>query len=58
LLSENIAKRQEQGKVTGHFIDYSTSITDKPLPVRDISMGHTAPAHISHWVGYAAVGYD
>jgi hypothetical protein len=25
--------------------------------VADIGMGNTAPAKLTHWVGYAAVGY-
>ena len=58
LLSEDLAKAQELNSVSGHLIDYSTSISDKPLPVKDIGMGHTAPAQIRHWVGYAAVGYE
>jgi len=58
LLTEHLAEEHENEKATGYFIDYSTSISDKPLPVKDIGMGHTAPAHIRHWVGYAAIGYE
>jgi AmmeMemoRadiSam system protein B len=37
---------------------YSTSIANDPLPVSDLGMGVTAPAKLTHWVGYAAVGYE
>jgi len=36
---------------------YSTSIANQPVPVSDLGMGVTAPAKMTHWVGYAAVGY-
>ncbi|MGB8357331.1 MAG: AmmeMemoRadiSam system protein B [Bacteroidales bacterium] len=36
---------------------YSTSIANNPIPVSDLGMGVTAPAKLTHWVGYAAVGY-
>ena len=42
----------------GILLDYSTSIDQKPLPVEDLKMGHTAPANLHHWVGYAALGYQ
>jgi AmmeMemoRadiSam system protein B len=41
----------------GILLGYSTSITQKPLPVTDLGMGSTAGASIRHWVGYAAMGY-
>lgn len=41
----------------GELLGYSTSISQKPLPVEDLKMGTTAGAGISHWVGYAGVGY-
>jgi hypothetical protein len=43
--------------LTGVPAGYSTSIANKPLPVSDLGMGVTAPAKLTHWVGYAAVGY-
>ncbi len=43
--------------LTGMPIGYSTSIAEKPIPVTDLGMGVTAPAKLTHWVGYAAVGY-
>lgn len=43
--------------LTGIPVGYSTSIAGEPLPVTDIGMGNTAPARLTHWVGYAAVGY-
>ncbi len=41
----------------GTLIGYSTSISEKPIPVNDIKMGTTAKATIKHWVGYSAIGY-
>jgi AmmeMemoRadiSam system protein B len=43
--------------LSGKPVGYSTSIAGEPLPVADIGMGNTAPARLTHWVGYAAVGY-
>jgi len=42
---------------SGTLIGYSTSISQKPVPVSDIKMGTTAKATISHWVGYPGIGY-
>jgi len=42
----------------GTFVGYSTSNDHPALKVDDLNMGHTAPAHNRHWVGYAAVGYE
>ncbi len=57
LTSMYLTEYSEGDSLTGVFIDYSTSIANKPIPVKDILMGHTAPANIRHWVGYTAVGY-
>lgn len=43
--------------LTGIAVGYSTSLADNPIPLTDIGMGVTAPAKLTHWVGYAAVGY-
>jgi len=42
---------------SGQLIGYSTSISQKSIPVDDLKMGVTAKATIKHWVGYAGVGY-
>jgi AmmeMemoRadiSam system protein B len=42
---------------SGQLIGYSTSISQKPIPVDDLKMGVTAKATIKHWVGYAGLGY-
>ncbi|MBN1633638.1 MAG: AmmeMemoRadiSam system protein B [Ignavibacteria bacterium] len=44
-------------KLTGSHVGYATSIDRPHIPVDDLGMGTTAPANISHWVGYTAVGY-
>ena len=41
----------------GQLIGYSTSISEKPVPVNDLKMGTTAKAGIKHWVGYPGIGY-
>jgi AmmeMemoRadiSam system protein B len=43
--------------LTGTLVKYATSLDHPHIPVKDISMGETAPANINHWVGYAAIGY-
>lgn len=50
-LSENL-----KTKLSGTSLDYSTSLSDKHIPVDDLKMGTTAPAKLRHWVGYASVG--
>jgi AmmeMemoRadiSam system protein B len=47
----------EEAPLTGISAGYSTSIANRPIPVSDLGMGVTAPAKLTHWVGYAAVGY-
>ncbi len=56
LTAEQIAARQG-APLTGIAVGYSTSIDGEPIPVSDLGMGITAPAKLTHWVGYAAVGY-
>ena len=56
LTASEIANRQGI-RLTGIPIGYSTSIANQPLPVTDLGMGVTAPARLTHWVGYPAVGY-
>jgi len=48
---------QRSNPSSGQLIGYSTSISQKPVPVDDIKMGVTAKATIKHWVGYPAIGY-
>jgi hypothetical protein len=47
-----------EAPLKGLAVGYSTSIANQPVPVADIGMGVTAPAKLTHWVGYAAVGYE
>jgi AmmeMemoRadiSam system protein B len=47
----------EEAPLTGFAAGYSTSIANPPIPVSDLGMGLTAPAKLTHWVGYAAVCY-
>jgi len=42
----------------GTVIGYGSSLTNKPVPVKDLGLGVTAPAYDHHWVGYAAIRYD
>ncbi|HNX66712.1 MAG TPA: AmmeMemoRadiSam system protein B [Bacteroidales bacterium] len=44
--------------LNGRAIGYSTSIANDTIPVHDIGMGQTAPAKLTHWVGYPAVGFQ
>ena len=41
----------------GIELDYSTSISHPPIPVKDLKMGVTAPANLHHWVAYVSMGY-
>jgi AmmeMemoRadiSam system protein B len=57
LLTVYRISEMEQNPLTGIAVGYSTSIAGSPVPVSDLGMGLTAPAKLTHWVGYAAVGY-
>lgn len=46
-----------ENPLSGIPVGYSTSIAYRPVPVSDLGMGVTAPARLSHWVGYAAISY-
>ncbi len=48
----------EGASLDGKLLGYSTSIAHPFIPVDDLGMGHTAPAKLSHWVGYAAIGFE
>ena len=41
----------------GTSAGYMTSIDHPSLPVEDLGMGSTAPASLSHWVGYVGIFY-
>ncbi|MBE0679466.1 MAG: AmmeMemoRadiSam system protein B [Bacteroidales bacterium] len=57
LLTAYRIAEMEGAPLTGIASGYSTSIANSPIPVYDLGMGITAPAKLTHWVGYAAVGY-
>ena len=57
LLTACEISQAEGAPLTGISAGYSTSIAGTPIPVSDLGMGVTAPAKLTHWVGYAAVGY-
>ncbi|MDI3526052.1 MAG: hypothetical protein PWR03_235 [Tenuifilum sp.] len=57
LTALNLNKLQNGQALVGVPVGYSTSIENTQIPVEDLGMGHTAPANIRHWVGYAAVVY-
>lgn len=57
LTSLNLQEQLKVEPLQGQFVGYSTSIDHKPLPVSDLKMGTTAIAKLTHWVGYASVGY-
>jgi len=57
LLTAYRISEMEHYPLTGIAVGYSTSIANNPIPVSDLRMGLTAPAKLTHWVGYAAVGF-
>ena len=57
LASYHLNREFSASPLQGAFLDYSTSIDHHPIPVEDLEMGQTAPAHLSHWVGYTAAGF-
>jgi AmmeMemoRadiSam system protein B len=56
LTAYDIASAMEE-PLSGIPVGYSTSIANSPIPVSDLGMGVTAPAKLTHWVGYAAIGF-
>ncbi len=52
-----LQKDMGEDPLEGVSVGYFTSIDHDTIPVHDIGMGVTAPARLSHWVGYAAEGY-
>ena len=58
LFSYELNKELKGKELFGDFIEYSSSIENPTLDVKDLNMGTTAPANDHHWVGYAAVGYE
>ncbi len=43
------------GQAVGHPVAYATSMSAPELPVKELGIGATAPASLSHFVGYPAV---
>ena len=41
----------------GHPVAYGTSVGFPELPLREVSLGETAPANLYHWVSYPAVAF-
>jgi MEMO1 family protein len=58
LVSTHLQGRYSKVPLKGNFLDYSTSLRNPRLPVKDLGMGETAPAGMRHWVGYAAVSFS
>ena len=50
--------KSEGSMLNGRVIGYSTSLENDTIPVHDLGMGLTAPAKLTHWVGYPAVGFQ
>ncbi len=57
LTLSDLEKAMHSSPSSGTLLGYSTSISNKPIPVGDIKMGITAKADIKHWVGYTGIGY-
>ena len=58
----NVASRLNRAMtgrpMTGTLLDYGTSLGEVSLDLTAIpGLGTTAPNHLHHWVGYAAIGY-
>jgi AmmeMemoRadiSam system protein B len=58
----NVASRLtgalEARPLTGTLLDYGTSVSEASLDVEGLGgLGPTAPNHLHHFVGYAAIGY-
>jgi len=58
LAAWHLARLLDEPPLVGRRIDYATSIDGRQhIPVDDLGMGLTAPAHLRHWVGYVGVGF-
>jgi len=58
----NVASRVSEGltgrPLEGTLLDYGTSLGEVSLDLGSVpGLGTTAPNHLHHWVGYAAIGF-
>jgi MEMO1 family protein len=58
LCSMHLQKNGSKKLLNGKLLDYTTSIKNTHVPVKDLQMGVTAPAFKKHWVGYASMKFD
>lgn len=52
-----LAEGNREIPLRGQLIDYRSSLHNSQIEVKDLGMGHTAPANSTHWVAYVGVGY-
>lgn len=52
-----VIKRIKGDEISGRLLKYSDTWTEKVLPVKNTSMGITAPFSLKHWVGFFSVGF-
>jgi len=58
LTAYHLQQNLDINPLIGTAVGYATSIDHPHIPVDDLKMGITAPAHQHHWVGYAAISYE
>lgn len=57
LTIEKIVRDISSSSLTGNVIVYSDSYTEGVIPLRNTSMGTTAPFSLKHWVGWLSAAY-
>jgi len=58
LLSNKLNILTANKPLSGKLVDYRSSYHDPHIEVKDLQMGHTAPANQKHWVAYVGVSYN
>lgn len=59
LTAFHLQRTLDEEPLTGTAIGYATSIDGRShIPVDDLGLGVTAPAHLRHWVGYVGIGFS
>ena len=58
LVANKLNQKIYESNLQGTLIDWRSSLHNAHIEVKDIGMGHTAPATSKHWVAFTGIGYQ
>jgi len=58
LVANKLNQKVNKSNLQGTLIDWRSSLHNAHIEVKDIKMGHTAPATSKHWVAFTGIGYQ